>query len=429
MTAAEPTASRSWTVRLRTRLRAHRAAGQVLPDRQPAYVALLDLRLRRAHPGRPRGRARVRRACSRSAAPPGGTPPRLGHFVNSLHLWSVELFFAFMVIHLWGKFFMAAWRGRRALTWITGAVAFVGSIGTAFTGYLSQTNFDSQWISHAGQGRPERGRHRRLLQRAEPRPDAAVARRAAAAGRRRRSSSGTWCWSAATASCRRSTPSPPDEPDRRPEPDRQTTAVDPPSDHRTIAQPVTAAEARRDRRRRRPTPDSHLFPTRPYDLVKEFVIALVVVGAARPWRWRPSSPRPTSKAITLADWATRRPTTSSRPRPASWPARRTSAGYGPPYNHASHGQKLGPLPLQKWGGVRIPVDSAQRPGHRAAAPVAGDPALTRRPGHAGTAPRADQQTAWASALRRRAGRGARTATRPGRGRRLRAGAACWPRAS
>ena len=26
-------------------------------------------------------------------------------------------------------------------------VAFVASIGTAFTGYLSQSNFDSQWIS------------------------------------------------------------------------------------------------------------------------------------------------------------------------------------------------------------------------------------------------------------------------------------------
>jgi ubiquinol-cytochrome c reductase cytochrome b subunit len=70
-----------------------------------------------------------------------------GHFVNSTHLWSVELFFAFMVVHLWGKFFMAAWRGRRALTWVTGAICFLGSIGTAFTGYLSQSNFDSQWIS------------------------------------------------------------------------------------------------------------------------------------------------------------------------------------------------------------------------------------------------------------------------------------------
>jgi ubiquinol-cytochrome c reductase cytochrome b subunit len=70
-----------------------------------------------------------------------------GRYVNALHLWSVELFMAFMVIHLWGKFFMAAWRGRRAMTWITGAVAFGASVGTAFTGYLTQQNFDSQWIS------------------------------------------------------------------------------------------------------------------------------------------------------------------------------------------------------------------------------------------------------------------------------------------
>ena len=70
-----------------------------------------------------------------------------GHFVNSLHLWSVELFFVFMVVHLWGKFWMAAWRGRRALTWMTGVVCFLASVGTAFTGYLVQTNLDSQWIS------------------------------------------------------------------------------------------------------------------------------------------------------------------------------------------------------------------------------------------------------------------------------------------
>jgi ubiquinol-cytochrome c reductase cytochrome b subunit len=71
----------------------------------------------------------------------------VGRFVNSLHLWSVELLFFFMVIHLWGKFFMAAWRGNRALTWVTGVVAFLSSIATAFTGYLVQSNFDSQWIA------------------------------------------------------------------------------------------------------------------------------------------------------------------------------------------------------------------------------------------------------------------------------------------
>ncbi len=71
----------------------------------------------------------------------------LGHFTNSAHLWSVELFFMFMVVHLWIKFWMAAWRGGRLLTWIAGMLAFLVSVVTAFTGYLLQTNFDSQWIA------------------------------------------------------------------------------------------------------------------------------------------------------------------------------------------------------------------------------------------------------------------------------------------
>ncbi len=57
---------------------------------------------------------------------------------------------ALLVIHLWAKFWMAAWRGRRALTWITGVVAFACSVVECFTGYVSQQNFDSQWISTSG---------------------------------------------------------------------------------------------------------------------------------------------------------------------------------------------------------------------------------------------------------------------------------------
>jgi hypothetical protein len=71
----------------------------------------------------------------------------IGHFVNSLHLWSVELFMGFMTVHLWAKFWMAAWRGKRWLTWMTGMIAFFVSILECFTGYLSQTNFDTQWIA------------------------------------------------------------------------------------------------------------------------------------------------------------------------------------------------------------------------------------------------------------------------------------------
>jgi ubiquinol-cytochrome c reductase cytochrome b subunit len=71
----------------------------------------------------------------------------IGHFFNSIHLWSVELFFFFMVIHLWGKYWMAAWRGGRKKIWITGAVTFLVAIPCALTGYVSQQNFDAQWIS------------------------------------------------------------------------------------------------------------------------------------------------------------------------------------------------------------------------------------------------------------------------------------------
>jgi quinol-cytochrome oxidoreductase complex cytochrome b subunit len=71
----------------------------------------------------------------------------VGRFFNSLHFWSVQMFFIFMVLHLWGQYFMASWRSGRALTWMIGVVIFATSILTAFTGYLSQQNFDSQFIA------------------------------------------------------------------------------------------------------------------------------------------------------------------------------------------------------------------------------------------------------------------------------------------
>ena len=71
----------------------------------------------------------------------------LGKFVNSLHFWSVQMFFLFMVVHLWGKYWMAAWRGKRAATWMTGVFAFLASVAVAFTGYTITTNFNSQWIA------------------------------------------------------------------------------------------------------------------------------------------------------------------------------------------------------------------------------------------------------------------------------------------
>ena len=136
----------SWTTRLRGKTLDAVPSDELLPDHQPAYVASWIYIF-----GVATLAAFLVILATGAVLAIGGLQwwhtSGLGHFVNSLHLWSVELFFFFMVVHLWGKFFMAAWRGNRALTWVTGAVSFLVSIGAAFTGYLVQTNFDSQWIA------------------------------------------------------------------------------------------------------------------------------------------------------------------------------------------------------------------------------------------------------------------------------------------
>jgi quinol-cytochrome oxidoreductase complex cytochrome b subunit len=70
----------------------------------------------------------------------------LGALFNSIHFWSVQAMFLFMAVHFIFNFFIKAWRGGRAWTWITGVLAFIVSILTAFTGFLMMTNWDSQWI-------------------------------------------------------------------------------------------------------------------------------------------------------------------------------------------------------------------------------------------------------------------------------------------
>jgi len=110
--------------------------------------------------------------------------------------------------------------------------------------------------------------------------------------------------------------------------------------------------------RRRTTPDAHAFPTRPYDLVKEFVIALLVVAVLTAALAAIFS-SPDEKAITMRNWAAAAPNDVVATATGELAGTTTSAGYGPPYNDAATGQQLGPLKLQQWGGIRVPVDSGQ----------------------------------------------------------------------
>jgi hypothetical protein len=147
--AADEADSTMWTARLRNLGLRLLPPGKLLPDRQPAYVRswiyVFGVATLAAL-----GVAIVSGFALALGGPDWWHYDPVGHFFNSLHLWSVEMFMAFMVIHLWGKFWMAAWRGRRAMTWMTGVVAFLVSIIECFTGYVSQQNLDSQWISTSG---------------------------------------------------------------------------------------------------------------------------------------------------------------------------------------------------------------------------------------------------------------------------------------
>ena len=142
---SKPAGSGSWTLRARLWLDSHLPMDHLLPDRQPYYVgswvyvfgvvtiAALAWVI-------------VSGVVLSFFGPQWWHYSSTGRFFNSLHFWSVQLFFIFMVLHLWGQYFMASWRGGRATTWMIGVVIFAISIGAAFTGYLSQQNFASQWI-------------------------------------------------------------------------------------------------------------------------------------------------------------------------------------------------------------------------------------------------------------------------------------------
>jgi hypothetical protein len=136
-------------------------------------------------------------------------------------------------------------------------------------------------------------------------------------------------------------------------------------------------------------------PTRRYDIVKEFVVALIAmalltVGLALVFG---SPDRP---AITMSTWAAKAPADFVATAVAELDGTSGTATYGAPYtDDPTAGQKLGPLPLQRWGGVREPVDTARAfvldPLATSTDPVL-SAALTA---YQGTSP--DQQSKWTSA--------------------------------
>ena len=314
-----------WTARIRQKALALVPPAKLLPDRQPAYVAswvyVFGVATLAAL-----GLAIV----SGMAIALGGTDwwhtNPVGHFFNSLHLWSVELFMAFMVIHLWGKFWMAAWRGRRVLTWINGVVAFVASVVECFTGYLSQQNFDYQWISTAGKDAFNGvglGAFFNLMDFGQ-----------------------MLLWHVVLI---------------------PVVLVSLVGAHvllvrvRGVAHPLPTRPSKgRIARREAALSDQAAWrgPTRRYDIVKEglaaSLIALVLVVALAAVLSSPDDP-----PVTVASWAKVAPADFMATAASELAGTSETAMYGPPYNHGSSNVQRIIVSWQLLAGVRQPIDAAE----------------------------------------------------------------------
>lgn len=135
---------------------------------------------------------------------------------------------------------------------------------------------------------------------------------------------------------------------------------------------------------------------RSYDLVKEFVVALVAVSLLTVALAALFS-SPDDQQITLGAWAKAAPNDFVLTAATELDGTSGSATYGRPYtNDTSAAQKFGPLAPQNWFGVTIPVHSAQDFVLNPLAGVPGDPALRAALAtYNGASPK--QQLAWATA--------------------------------
>jgi hypothetical protein len=96
----------------------------------------------------------------------------------------------------------------------------------------------------------------------------------------------------------------------------------------------------------------------PYDLVKEFIIALIVVvilvvGLAV------LLSSPDEKPVTIKSWSTSNPVDFAQTAITELDGTSGTATYGPPYNNtAGASQSIGPFSPEKWVGVHIPINTA-----------------------------------------------------------------------
>ena len=134
---------------------------------------------------------------------------------------------------------------------------------------------------------------------------------------------------------------------------------------------------------------------RPYDLVKEASIALGVVLALVVVLTILFS-SPDEQSSTIKSWSRTDPIDFVTTAVSELDGTSGLAGYGPPYNHASSGQRMAFIHLQKWFGVNIAINAEQDLVLAPLRSIYGQPALQSAISTYQAAS-AKQQAAWTSA--------------------------------
>lgn len=73
-----------------------------------------------------------------------------GWLIRGIHHWGATLMVLFVFLHMLRTFFYAAYKFPREITWLTGVILLLATLGMGFTGYLLPWNQRSYWATTVG---------------------------------------------------------------------------------------------------------------------------------------------------------------------------------------------------------------------------------------------------------------------------------------
>jgi ubiquinol-cytochrome c reductase cytochrome b subunit len=73
-----------------------------------------------------------------------------GWLIRGIHHWGATLMVITVFLHMLRTFYMATYKYPRELTWLTGVILFLATLGMGFTGYLLPWNQRAYWATTVG---------------------------------------------------------------------------------------------------------------------------------------------------------------------------------------------------------------------------------------------------------------------------------------